>query len=511
MSSPLPLALLSLPTAQPPSRARHVAMPMDAGMAMEPLALLPELALLVGALAALVGGSFLPRRRQWAARLVAVAALVVCVGAALAGLGEPARTVFDGTFAVDTPTAMGRLVVAASTLLVIALSVDEVAGSRQESETYALLLLSSAGALVLVGASDLLVLAVGFLLASIPLYGLVGMARTAPAAEAAMKTYLLGALFGITLLLGVTVLYGVAGTTSYAGLGVALEQAPPAAVGFGAVAVVAGLMFKAGGVPAHFWVPDATQGTSGTAAAFLTTVPKVGALVAAYRLVDALPGTVDVALLVGLLAVASMTLGNLSAYVQTDPRRLLGWSTVSQVGFLLVPVAVAGRSELALPSLLLYLGAYAVTNLAAFAVVSALPGRRTLASYRGLAASRPALAAALLVALLGLVGTPPTAVFAGKLTTATAAWDGGAAWLAVAVVVNSLLSLYYYLRWVIPAFSTGGPAAPQDEPDAGDTGAAPFVPRPWAAAAATGAAVASLLLGVLSGAAWALVDGTLVR
>ena len=472
-------------------------------MEMQPLALLPEIFLLAGALAALIAGSFLPRQRQWVARLIAVAALLAAAAAAAAGLGEEARAVFDGTYAVDGPTGIARLVIAAATLLVIGLGVDELTGGRQESETYALLLLSSTGAVVLAGANDLLVLAVGFLLASIPLYALVGMTRTPGAAEAAMKTYLLGALFGITLLLGVTVLAGVAGATSYAVLADRLSVAPAPAVAVGVVAVLGGLMFKAGGVPAHFWVPDAAQGAGGTAAAFLTTVPKVGAVVAAYRLVDAAPGTVDASLLVALLAVASMTLGNLAAYAQEDPRRLLGWSTVSQVGYLLVPVAVAGRSDLALPSMLLYLAAYAVTNLAAFAVVAALPERRTLASYRGLAGSRPWLAAALLISLLGLVGTPPTAVFAGKLTTASAAWDGGAAWLAVAVVLNTVVSLFYYLRWVIPAYRSLEPLE-----RAGGAGSAA---RPWATGAAVAAGAASLALGVAAGPAWALVDGMLVR
>ena len=168
---------------------------------------------------------------------------------------------------------------------------------------------------------------------------------------------------------------------------------------------------------------------------------------------EALPGGTGAGLLVAVVAVLSMTLGNLAALAQTDPRRLLGWSTVSQVGYLLVPVAVVGGSDLAVPSLLLYLGAYAVTNLGAFAVVAALPDHRDLSGYRGLTRRRPWLAGALLVSLLGLVGTPPTAVFVGKLTTASAAWDGGLPWLAVAVVVNTVLSLVYYLRWLAPVFA----------------------------------------------------------
>src|SRR5699024_6127828 len=149
-------------------------------------------------------------------------------------------------------------------------------------------------------------------------------------------------------------------------------------------------------------------------------------------------------------AVTGMTLGNLAAYWQDDPRRMLGWSTVSQAGYLLVAVVVVHSSELGLPALLVYLASYAVTNIAAFAITAALPERRDLASYRGLAFAHPWLAGALVLALLGLVGTPPTAVFVGKLTVATAAWDGGHAWLAIVLLANTVLSLFYYLRWLAP-------------------------------------------------------------
>lgn len=470
---------------------------MDSEMAMRPTLLLPEILLFLGGLTALLGGSFLPRERQWLTRIVAAVALLASGVAAALGLPGPAQSAFDGTFAVDTATGVARIVAAAGTLIVLALASDEIAGSPRESETYALLLFSTTGVLVLAGAADLLVLSVGFLLASVPLYGLIGLARSPRAAEAAMKTYLMGALFGILLLLGVTVLYGLTGTTLYGELTSPLGQAPAGAVAVGVVGVLAGLMFKAGGVPGHFWVPDAAQGAGGAVAAFLTTVPKIGALVAIYRLVDALPETLRWGLLVAVLAVASMTIGNLAAYWQDDPRRLLGWSTVSQVGYLLVPVAVAGRSDLALPSLLVYLAGYTVTNLAAFAVTTALPDRRALASYRGLSRSHPWLAAALLVALLGLVGTPPTVVFAGKLTTTAAAWDGGAAWLAVVVFVNTVASLFYYLRWIAPVYARA-------ERPGGTVSGAWGSPRWWSTVAAAACAGLSVLFGVGTGLIWSV-------
>jgi NADH-quinone oxidoreductase subunit N len=471
---------------------------MTSGMGMRPLLMLPEMLLFVGGLVALIGGSFVPRRRQWQIRVVAAVAVLGSATAAVLGLGGPDQAAFEGTFAVDTTTGIARLVAAVGTLLVLGLAGDEVTGSPRESETYALLLFATTGTLVLAGAEDLLVLAVGFLLASIPLYGLIGIARTRKGAEAAMKTYLMGALFGILLLLGVTILYGVSGSTLYVDLGGRLAEAPRTAVVAAVVGVLAGLMFKAGGVPAHFWVPDAAQGAGGAVAAFLTTVPKIGAVLAAYRLGEMLPDSTGWPVLVATFAVASMTLGNLAAYWQQDPRRLLGWSTVSQVGFLLVPVAVAGRSDLALPSLLFYLAGYTLTNIAAFAVTCALPDRRDLGGYRGLAGSRPWLAASLVVALLGLVGTPPTAVFVGKLTTATAAWDGGLAWLAVLVFLNTLVSLFYYLRWVVPAYRPGeGPER---------TIRTAYMPQQWSGRVAVVAAAGTILVGVVAGPLWALVS-----
>ena len=451
--------------------------------------LLPEILLLLGAVAALLAGSFLPRERQWVARIIAVTALVAAGVATGVGLAGSDSAVFDGTFAVDVSTGVARAIVIGATLLVISLGTEELSGQTRESETYALLLLGALGAIVVAGADDLLVLAVGFLLASIPLYALVGMSRTTAGAEAAMKTYLLGALLGILLLAGVTLLSAVAGSSRYVDMAGGLGRVAGGLVAVGGVLVVGGLMFKAGGVPGHFWVPDAAQGAGGTAAAFVTTVPKIGALVAVYRIVDALPDDTRLRLLIAVIAALSMTLGNLAAFFQQDPRRLLGWSTVSQVGYLLVPVAAAGRSELALPSLLVYLAGYAVSNVTAFAVTTALPGHRSLADYRGLAAARPWLAASLLVSLLSLVGTPPTAVFLGKLTTFTAGWDGGLQWLVLVAVLNSVASLFYYLRWIIPTVQRVSEKATSHAHTAG----------PWAAGTAILGAALVLVIGIGAG------------
>ncbi len=460
---------------------------------------LPEMVLLGGAVGTLLAGSFVARDRQWIVRIVAIGVLLISGGFALAGpagLIHPGAAVFTGTFTPDAATGAVRLTVVVGTLLVIGLGQAELAGTPRESETYTLLLLGGLGADVVAGASDLLVLAVGFLLASIPLYALIGMTRTRAAAEATLKTYLLGALLGIIMLVGVTILTSAAGESRYTDLTARLPTAPAGLVAAGALAVLAGLLFKAGGIPGHFWVPDAAQGAGTPAAAFVTTIPKVGALVAIYRLTSAIPDDAHLRLLVAVLAAASMTLGNLAAFFQTDPRRLLGWSTVSQVGYLLIPIAALGRSALAEPALLLYLAGYAASNITAFAVIAAEPQRRTLTDYRGLSAQRPWLAGALLVALLSLVGTPPTAVFVGKLTVFTAGWQAGYGWLVLLAVLNSVASLFYYLRWIGPAFTTGH-AHPDSPPKPANRATAPVV-----------GAAAVLVLGLAAGLVLRAVTAT---
>lgn len=464
-------------------------------MTADLLALLPEALLFLGGMISLVGGSFTPRTQQWRLRITAaVATSAALVASVVAWAGDP-TTAFSGTFAVDHSTGAARVTVTVSLLLVLLLAAGELSDHPRESETCSLLLFGAAGALLLAGGTDLVLLVVAFLLSSIPLYGLVGIIARPDSAEAALKTYLFGALFGILLMLGAVLLYGLAGKTGYADLSTELVAAPTAAVSAGGLLVLIGLLFKAGGVPAHFWVPDATQGASVTAAAFLTTIPKIGALVAVTRLVAVLPGELRWATVLGVLAVASMTIGNLAALAQTDVRRLLGWSTVSQVGYLLAAAAVTLLSDLGQPALLFFLAGYALTNLAAFAVAAAEPQRRSLEQWVGLASARPGLTAALVVALLGLVGTPPTAVFVGKVTTMGATWEAGLAWLAVALAVNTVVSLFYYLRWIRAALRPA--TGPAEAVAAGRRSAAP---------AAFSAAALSILGGVAAGPLWLVLS-----
>lgn len=423
-------------------------------------ALLPEVVLLAASVITLLAGSYLPRNRQIFTRWFSLGALIVSAGAALIVLGQPSTEIFSGTYAIDAPSTVIRIIAPVSAAIVIVLGREEFVGSARESETYALLLLATLGTVVVAGATDLLVLMAGYLLASIPLYALIGLSRNARAAEATLKTYLMGAIFGVLLLAGLTLLTGLSRTSSYTGMTGALAHAPAPVVAAGIVAVIIGMLFKAGGVPGHFWVPDAAQAAGIGVAAFLTTVPKLGALVALARLVMIMPTTIDVPVLVAILAALSMSVGNLAALAQSNVRRLLGWSTVSQVGYLLMPVAVISLAKGAPSALLAYLVLYAITNLTVFAVVACFPGRESLADWAGVAKTHPWLAGVLIIGALSLVGTPPTAVFFGKLGVFAAAWDGGQGWLVVVAAANTALSLVYYLRLFVSPFKRLRAGAP---------------------------------------------------
>jgi NADH-quinone oxidoreductase subunit N len=204
-----------------------------------------------------------------------------------------------------------------------------------------------------------------------------------------------------------------------------------------------------------------SQGAPAPVAAFLTVAPKIGALVALARFVDVLPaGEVGWRPLVAVVAAATMTLGNLAAFWQDDVRRLLGWSSVSQSGYGIMAAVAVGASPLARPALLTFAVAYALANLAAFGVVVALRGRTDLADYSGLFRTHPWLATALTVAMLSLVGIPPLIGFTAKLQLFTAAIDAGYGWLAFVAVVNTVASVFYYLRVIAPAYLGDAPARP---------------------------------------------------
>ena len=292
-----------------------------------------------------------------------------------------------------------------------------------------------------------------------------------------MKYYLFGALMNIGLIYGLVLLYGMNGGTLLSDLQ-GSGGGVLGATGRGAGAGRPRLQDRQRARRISGF-PDAYQGTTVPVAAYLSIVPKIAAVLALARLTAALPDRPDLwAPLIGVLAAVSMTWGNLAMFRQNDLRRLLGYSTVAQAGYLMIAVAVPPAMPMAMPALLFYFAAYAAANLGAFAVLGAT-GRTTIEAHRGLIRRRPALAAAMAVALLSLTGIPPLAGFVGKLAIFVAAVDGGWAWLAVVGLANSALSLFPYLRVMAPmAFG-----APEEAEPAADA----VVAEPFATAVAYGA------------------------
>jgi NADH-quinone oxidoreductase subunit N len=405
---------------------------------------------------------FAPRRAQLGAPILAVLALAVTAGTSWPMLRGDQALTFFGTYAADDAAVWAKLIVVGITAVTVALSVEWFRTDPRHGEYYALLMMSALGAVLMAGAADLMELILGVLLASATGYVLAAYHRRSPeSGEAAMKFFLLGALTNAGMVFGVALLFGLGGSTLFGELRGGLSAADPIALVAGAGLVVVGVVFKMGAVPAHAWMPDVADGAPAPVAAFLTTAPKVGALVLLGRLALVLPESgVGWRPLVALVAAATMTLGNLAALWQDDVRRLLGWSAVSQSGYALMAVVALGRSSLAIPSLLFFLIAYAVANLAAFGVVIELRGQAERDRYGGLAATHPLLALSLVVAFLSFVGIPPLAGFGAKLALFGATIDAGYTWLAVLAVANSVVSLAYYARVLAPAYFVSAPARP---------------------------------------------------
>lgn len=450
------------------------------GQGVDWFAVAPAAAVAVTALAVLLADLWLPRRR--AGVLTAIG-----VGGALAALlfvglaWDDPRATFcvggaDGGFAscsyvVNQLTLVFQGVVLVGTIVVLLLAHPETTSARRTlppGETGFLILASATGALVLAAGRDLATIVVALEVVSLPAFALVGLRRRDRRdAEAALTFFLVSVVAIAVMIYGISLVYGATGSLHLDRIALALAdpatRTPVATAGV--VLTLVGLAFKVGAVPFHFWVPDTYAGAPVVVAAYLSVVSKAAGLVGLIVVVgQGFPAYADVwAPAVAVLAVATMTLGNVAALRQHSAIRLLAWSSVAQAGYMLVPLGVAstgveaGRFGAALSATIAYMCVYAVVNLAAFGVVAVVsrdrPGN-SIEDYRGLAASEPASAIALGFALLALAGLPPgVAGLWAKVVVVDAAVSGGAGWLAVAVAVNTVIALVYYLRWTVVLFS----------------------------------------------------------
>ena len=438
-------------------------MTMGMQMARDLSLLAPEIAVLLTAVGALV----LEMLRVGRAALpFTVIGLAVATVLTIPLLGEQ-TSVFMNTFRVDAVSGWAKLALLPATALcaVLARAEPSVRDTDREGTFYALFPLTAVGALALAGAGDMMFVVLGVLLSSLGSFALVAYPRDDRATEAAMKYLVFGSVSTAVMIFGLTFFFGATGSTLLADLSALSGMPLPAALGL--LAVIVGLGYKASIAPFHFWAPDAYDGAPVSVAAFLSIVPKVGAILALARITLELPeelmGAFGWSLVVGALAALTMTYGNLAALVQDNPVRLLAYSSIAQSGYFLLGVVVIGRAELAVPALVVFAAAYAAMNLGAFAVLAharlkATEAGRTdrqpasLSDLSGLGRAAPWAGAAMVVFLVSLVGVPPLGGFVGKLLLFGAAIDGGFTWLAVIGILNSVLSLGVYLRVVVPMY-----------------------------------------------------------
>ncbi len=424
---------------------------------------LPEIWLLSATCAVLVIGLYTSSKSltYWLTQATLIITLLLAFGQ----VGEGEMQGFNGAYGIDALSASLKiwiLLVAIGGFLYSRdyLSERDIAGN----EYYVLGLFASAGMLIMVSATHMLTVYLGLELLSLSLYTMVALYRNNGAAsEAAMKYFVLGALASGMLLYGMSMIYGATGSLSLMEIhGILANGSGEVAEGaafdrtvgarFGLTFVIVGVAFKLGAVPFHMWVPDVYEGAPTAVVLFISTAPKLAAFAMIIRLlVDGLESlNADWQQMFMILAALSMIVGNLLAIAQTNIKRMLAYSTISHVGFLLL--GMVGANAAGYSAAMFYAITYAVTTLAAFGVVLAVSrdGYEAVAltDLAGLARRNPLLAAVMMLAMFSLAGVPPTVGFYAKLSVLSAVVDAGFLWLAVIAVAMSVIGAFYYLRIV---------------------------------------------------------------
>jgi NADH-quinone oxidoreductase subunit N len=391
-------------------------------------------------------------RRGWLGGL----SLLGVAGAAALVFGQVGERIsgFSGMYVVDPFAVFLKVVFLAATAMTILLALPYLRLERIErGEFYALVLFCTVGMMLMASGGDLLSLWLGLETMSICIYVLVGFLKGDQRSnEAALKYLLMGAFSSAVLLYGIVLLFGVAGSTNLAAIGQALGAGRlhgPMLI-LAVILLTAGLGFKIAAVPFHAYIPDVYEGAPTAVTAFISVGPKVAGFAMLVRifLLAIPPEAVSWSALFYVLAILTMTLGNLAAIAQRNVKRMLAYSSIAHVGYLLIGVVAGGA--LGTAALLLYVLAYCFMNLGAFATVILLCRETVkgdqLEDFSGLAQASPAAAAAMLVFLLSLAGVPPTGGFVGKLYLFGAAIEAQYLGLAVIAVINSAISLFYYMR-----------------------------------------------------------------
>jgi NADH-quinone oxidoreductase subunit N len=361
---------------------------------------------------------------------------------------------YSGMVVLDNLATILNLLFLGSTGVVILLSMPFLRRDDVEhSEYYALLLFATVGMMILGMGLDLITLFLGIEVMSISLYILAGYRRDSDASnEAAMKYFLLGAFASSILLYGIALVYGATGTTNLIRIAEAAAGSSGLLLG-GVALILVGLAFKVAAAPFHMWTPDVYEGAPTPITAFLSAGPKAAAFAAILRtfFIGFGPITSEWNTIVSVLAALTMTIGNIAAIAQTNVKRMLAYSSIAHSGYVLIGVVAGGAPGGA--AAVFYLLAYVAMNLGAFAVIVLLEhkGQRgeELKDYAGLGFRYPVIGALLSLFMISLSGIPPTVGFVGKLYLFGAAVQSGHVLLAVIGVLNSAISIFYYLRLMV--------------------------------------------------------------
>ncbi|MGE0355845.1 MAG: NADH-quinone oxidoreductase subunit NuoN [Burkholderiales bacterium] len=416
----------------------------------------PEIALLALACVLLLADLFVSGRDRHAVFWLAIASLLACATLAGAITGNASAVTFHGMFVADPMSQVLKVaaLLAAAVTLVYGRTWLERHGMLS-GEFLSLSLFASLGMMVMISAHHFLTLYLGLELLALCLYAMVALERdSVRATEAAMKYFVLGALASGMLLYGMSMLYGATGSLDIARVAASLGGAGSSAslAAFGLVFVVAGIAFKLGAVPFHMWIPDVYQGAATPTTLFIGAAPKIAAFAFVMRLLaQALGGLgADWQQMLAILAVASIGLGNVVAIAQTNLKRMLAYSAISHMGFLLLGILAGTDNGYA--SAMFYVLTYVLMTLAAFGMILLLARAgfeaEELEDFRGLNRRSRWFAFVMLVVAFSLAGIPPAVGFLAKLAVLQAAFEAGYGWLVVYAVVMSVVGAFYYLRLV---------------------------------------------------------------
>ncbi len=435
--------------------------------------LLPELILAALVLVIIAVDLFLPRQRKGWLTPLTVAGLVLA-GAACVVVWDINERVYAGFYVVDDLSVFFKATTIVIGILSTLFAPSYLRTRRIPLGEFNMVLVSALiGMCVLASSADFVTLFIGLELMTMPSYLLTGLHKTDRYSnEGGLKYFLLGSFASAIVLFGIAWVYGLTGTTNIEAVAQAIGGELTPALMVAVAFLTVGGTFKIAAVPFHYWTPDAYQGAPTPITGFLSVGPKLGAFALLVRVfAEALaPLRADWLLVIAILAVLTMTVGNVVALTQVNVKRMLAYSSIAHTGYIMVGLAAFASAESdevaaqGIESILFYVLGYGVMNIAAFAVVGMLQRdtRRFggLSSFAGLAGRAPFHAAAMAILMLSLTGIPPTVGFFAKLYVLLAAVEANLEWLAVIIVLNAALAAFYYLRVIVYMYMRD----PEDDP-----------------------------------------------